>query len=292
MKELKKHLSLDGQVQLLIDRGLIVNDREYAKGLLSNVNYYRFTGYLFGFRKFGSKDKYVDGITIEKIKKIYDFDRRLTRILLYALEDVEETLKTRLSYAVTEDHPDNPLIYLDESIYRDHDQFEQFSSLFDQAKKHNAGVPFVKHHVNNYGGSMPMWVAVELFTMGNLQKVYANLRGRYQKKIARAYNTGSDQMKSWLDNLTYTRNHLAHFMRVYDYDFGRTPAKCDRHHVYKETSNRIFDQIYTMSFMFSDKTEWNNYIVPELSTLLEEYEDVILLKNIGFPENWDDILRL
>lgn len=292
MKELKKHLSLDGQVQRLIDRGLIVNDREYAKTLLSNVNYYRFTGYLFGFRKESGKDEYIDDLTIEKVKRIYDFDRRLTRVLLYALEDVEETLKTRLSYAVTEENPDDPLIYLDASIYRDKNEFVEFEKLFRRAVKYSDGVPFVKHHINNYGGSMPMWVAVELFTMGNLQKVYENLKGFYQKKIARTYDTGSEQMKSWLENLTYTRNHLAHFMRVYDYDFGRTPAKCEKHHVYKETSNRIFDQIYTMSFMFSDKTEWNNYIVPELSTLLKEYEDVILLKNIGFPENWDDILRL
>ena len=51
MAELKKHLSLDEQVDRLESRGLIIPSRELAKEFLFNNNYYRFTGYLHGFRK-------------------------------------------------------------------------------------------------------------------------------------------------------------------------------------------------------------------------------------------------
>ena len=58
-----------------------------------------------------------------------------------------------------------------------------------------------------------------------------------------------------------------------------------------EKTNRIFDQVFIMCVMYSDHEEWTNYIVPELSALFEEYSDVIQLQNIGFPENWKDILK-
>lgn len=136
-----------------------------------------------------------------------------------------------------------------------------------------------------------MWVAVELFTMGNLHAVYKNLLTKFRKSIAKQYNTGETQLSSWIENLTYIRNHLAHYMRIYDYNFGRTPSKCNKHHTYKKSTNLIFDQIYVMSFMYSDKEEWNNYVLPEIKTLLAEYEGAISLERLGFPPDWYKILK-
>lgn len=234
---------------------------------------------------------YPQDLTFAQVKRIYDFDRRLTKTLLFALEDIEETLKTRLSYTVTSCYPEDSLVYLNASIYRNHNSFVEFQSLFFSAVKKNKGLPFVKHHIEKYGGNLPMWVAVELFTMGNLHAVYNNLISPLQKKIAKQYGTGPNQLKNWIRNLTYTRNHLAHNMRIYDYDFARSPMQCKNHPFPCEKTNRIFDQVFIMCVMYSDHEEWTNYIVPELSALFEEYSDVIQLQNIGFPENWKDILK-
>ena len=66
--------------------------------------------------------------------------------------------------------------------------------------------------------------------MGIIHKLYDNLKGKYQKAIAQTYSTGSMQLRSWIKNLTYTRNHVAHYMRVYGYNFGRVPVvQCDKH---------------------------------------------------------------
>lgn len=291
MKELKKHLSLTEQVQLLESRGLVIADKEEAEKLLYHVNYYRLSGYLHGFKQ-GDRINYLPGTTLEQIKTLYNFDRRLTRILMFALEDIEETLKTRLSYALTSAFPDNPLIYLDGSIYRNQSDFLKFTSLFYHEFKNNRKLPFIKHHIEEYGGNLPMWVAVEILTMGNISAIYENLQAPYQKTLAHSYQTGSVQLGSWIENLTYTRNHLAHYMRIYDFNFGRTPVQCKRHHKYKETSGRIFDQIYIMSFLYSTPDEWNYYILPEIGALLEEYSEYVHLEALGFPENWLEILRV
>lgn len=290
MKDLKKHASFDEQISLLKSRGLTISDENQAKYILSCINYYRFSGYLFGFRN-KRTGMYPCNLTFSQIKRIYDFDRRLTRTLLFVLEDIEETLKTRLSYTITSSYPEDPLIYLNAAIYRNRNSFIDFQSRFYSAVEKNKGLPFVKHHIEQYGGDLPMWVAVELFTMGNLHAVYDNLIGPLQKKIAKQYNTGPIQLRNWILNLMYTRNHLAHNMRIYDYDFARSPMQCKNHPFPCEKTNRIFDQVFIMCVMYSDHEEWTNYIIPELNALFEEYSDVIQLQNIGFPENWKDILK-
>ena len=289
MKPLKKYLSIAEQVSLLESRGLIIKAKAYASTVLQNLNYYRFTGYLHDFRKPDS-DNYQDDITFEQIKALYDFDRKLTRILMLALEDIEETLKTRLSYIVTSDNQNDPLVYLSPSIYRETEPYQKFLRLFYAAVDNNKKLPFVKHHNKEYGGNLPMWVAVELLTMGNLHALYDNLISKYQKLLAKTYGTGSRQLGNWLKNLTYTRNHLAHYMRVYNFNFGRTPMHCSSHPLPVAPSQMIFDQIFVISRMYSDRREWNNHIISEIESLLDEYTSFVNLSAIGFPVNWKSIL--
>lgn len=290
MGELKKHASLKEQVAKLASRGLEIPDSQAAEALLFNVNYYRLTGYLYDFKVPGA-DVYRETISMERLKHIYDFDRKLTRILMYALEDIEETLKTRLSYTISSCFPKDPLIYLKPQIYRKYAPYLNFLSRFYDSVENNKKLPFVKHHIEHYQGFLPIWCAVELFTMGNLHAVYDNLLGKYQKAIARSYGTGPQQLASWIENLTYTRNHLAHYMRIYNFNFGRSPAQCDRHHTYTHVTNMIFDQLYIISFMYSDAVEWNTYVLPEIKRLLSSYSEDISLPSIGFPTDWEQILR-
>lgn len=287
--ELKKHRSLSEQVSILESRGLVIEDRKAAEDLLFCISYYRLSGYLHNFKD-PSSDHYQPELSLGRLKRIYDFDRRFTRILLFALEDIEKTLKTRLSYIVTEQFPEDPLIYLRPYIYRDYIPYLRFVSIYYETKENNRSLPFVDHHNKKYDGFLPMWVAVELFTMGNLHAVYDNLIPSLQKKIARSYHTGCRQLGNWIKNLNYTRNHLAHYMRVYNFNFGRTPSSCKNHPRKFQTSNMIFDQIFTISCMYSDEKEWNGYIVPEIRTLLEEYSDAVELSGLGFPYNWEECL--
>lgn len=290
MEELKKHKSVMELINLLETRGLIITEKSIVLADLQNINYYRLSGYLHDFKK-DKEDRYIDGFTWEKLKRIYNFDRRFARILLSALQDIEETLKTRLSYTITSNHPDDPLIYLRPNIYREYKSYLEFISIFYSTVDNNRSLPFVKHHIQKYGGMLPMWVAIELFTMGNLHSVYDNLKARYQKEIAKTYCTGSKQLANWIKNLTYTRNHLAHYMRIYNFNFGRTPVKCKNHNLYKGTTNMIFDQIYIIGCMYSNACEWNHYIIPEMSSILEEYLYDISLSCIGFPHDWENILK-
>ena len=289
MSTLKTHKSLHEQALLLSQRGLEISDLSIVENTLLNVNYYRISGYLHDYKQEGS-DCYQDGLTWEWLKSIYDFDRKLNRLMMFALEDIEGTFKSRLSYALTSSHPQDPLIYLNRAIYRNESLFQRFVSDFQGKKQRNSGLPFVQHHYTKYQGDMPMWVAVELFTMGNLHAIYDNLLPMYQKTIARYYRTGVRQLSSWIQNLTYTRNHLAHNMRIYNYNFGRTPAKCQNHPAFLSATNMIFDQVFVIACMYSDPYEWVHYVIPEIERLFDEYAGLISIDCLGFPEDWIEIL--
>lgn len=290
MKTLKKYMTPQQLVALMQSRGLIITDTVSAEDTLHNTNYYRLSGYLHDFKQ-PKSDMYINGLTWDRLLRIYDFDRRLTRILMFALEDIEETLKTRMSLVLTAAYPADPEIYLRPVVYRAYAPYLKFVSFFEKEVENNKKLPFVRHHIDEYDGHFPMWVAVELFTMGNLHALYDNLTGKYQKALAALYGTGPRQLSSWIENLTYTRNHLAHYMRVYNLNFGRSPLKCKKHPNYTGTSNMIFDQIYVIACMYSDADEWNNYVLSEIEQLLMEFDQDISLAGLGFPQNWRTVLH-
>ncbi len=283
----KLHKSIDEQIALLESRGLLIKNRDFAAETLSNINYFRLSGYLYQFKL--ADGKYEEGLTFERLLDLYTFDSKLTRILMYALENVEETLKTRFSYSLSSAFPQEPLIYLDPKIYKNSNELTKFINLFEKAKIDNSGLPFIKHHNSKYNGNLPIWVAVEIMTIGNMYKLYKNLITPLQKVIAKEYHTGVVQLTSWIENLTYTRNHLAHYMRIYGYNFGRTPANCSRYLV-TNSNGMIFEQIIAMGLMFSDKDEWKSFVVPEIKALINKYQNSIELKDLGFTDSWEQIL--
>lgn len=135
-----------------------------------------------------------------------------------------------------------------------------------------------------------MWVAVELFTMGNIHAVYDNFQTPYKKAIAKSFDLNEKILSSWIKNLTYTRNHLAHYMRIYNFNFGRTPKK-KKGQPESPVPNMIFDQIQVMAYMYADREEWDNYILAEMQSIIDKYGAYVSLSSIGFPENWSEMLH-
>ncbi len=144
---LKKYLPISEQIEKLKNRGLIVEDEEFAEMLLERVNYYRFTGYLHDFRK-ASSDSYIEGVSFNKIAALYEFDVKLTRLLMFVLEDIEETFKTRFAYTLSSEFPNEPQIYTKREIYRDERELKKSKKKIAASKKNNRNLPF--HHRDMY----------------------------------------------------------------------------------------------------------------------------------------------
>ncbi|RYD03580.1 hypothetical protein N752_19425 [Desulforamulus aquiferis] len=90
--QLKKATTFDEQIQILKQRGLIIDDEATCKSFLSSINYYRFTAYLLPFKK--SDNTYVNEVYFEDVYKMYDFDRRMRTLLFGIVEEIELLLRT------------------------------------------------------------------------------------------------------------------------------------------------------------------------------------------------------
>ncbi|OPX90272.1 MAG: Abi-like protein [Pelotomaculum sp. PtaB.Bin104] len=285
--ELKPPTTFEEQIEILKSRGLVVENEACAYGILHKVNYYRLSAYLLPFQVYGS-DSFRDGTRFNQIYRIYEFDQKLRNLILYAIEPIEVLLRTQLAYYHSHKYGSegyiNPVNF--ESIRR----HERFIEEFNGAVEKNKKALFVKHHIDKYGRRFPIWVAVELFSFGMLSKFYANMKINDQKDIAKKiFKTGPKQLRSWLICVTDLRNRCAHYMRIYFHKLVNYPRLPNG--PYALCSQRIFDIIYVMKYLFLNHDKWKNSVVRELEALINEYSMDIQLRYIGFPENWLELLE-
>lgn len=279
--KVKSPATVEAQIEKLRSRGCVIDDEDFAKDTLKNINYYRLAHYFSVF--LDKKNKYRDGTTFEKVLAVYDFDRMLRSLLLSMLEEVEITMRANVSnYHALKF---GALGYLNESSFDYHHNHKSFVKKIERMIDSNNGEAIVEHHKNKYGGAFPLWVIMELFSFGMLNFFYCDLRVEDKREIAEsAFGLHYRAVESWLKCLSDLRNHCAHYNRLYGNDFEDTPKQPSD--MTRPISNTLFDYILILKRLYPRKDSWNGGFVARLSMLLLEYKDVIELKNIGFPDDW------
>jgi abortive infection bacteriophage resistance protein len=210
--DVKKHLTIDEQIELLKIRGCIIEDEELAKNILLDINYYRLTSYFLSFKE--SEDKYSKGTSFNKVYRNYLFDRKLRNMLSYVIEHIEVAIKTRIAYYHSLKY--GPLGYLDSNNYNNKFDENILQTNLNKYIKRNEKNPIVIHHMTKYEGKFPLWVIIEFFDFSDASKMYSQLDTKLQKEIARTFNSNSTCLSSWLYCLTHLRNCCAHYARIYN----------------------------------------------------------------------------
>lgn len=260
----------------------------FAQKVLSRLNYYTFTGYLHDYKT--SSDQYQPGTTFEDILTIYQCDKRFKSILLYCIDEIEHNLKNKIAYIFA--HTAGELAYTKHAYFKDVSKHQDFMVLFYNAVSRNKSLPFVKHHLNHYGGEFPIWVAIELFSFGMLKNFYQNLKTGLQKKIAKEFGLSVSLLEDWMGNIVYLRNMCAHYMRLYNLNLSRVPAKDKFDADRPPYSHKVYDIIYIMKTIILNTEDWNGYILPTMEHIFEQYDEYINIAAYGFPENWQTVLRI
>ena len=283
--ELKPATTFDQQLELLQKRNCYISDPAFCKLVLQRINYYRFSAYFLPFRD--ADGSYKEGTSFHTVYRIYEFDRKMRRLLFSAIEQVELYLRTQLAYFHA--HKYGPLGYMDVANYGKRHDHMRFQKLFQDEVKHNKNVPFVKHHCEKYEGNFPVWVATELFSFGMLSYFYGDMKTSDKKEISRSlYGTTSRNLDSWLRCCTDLRNICAHYGRLYYRIFSAVPVTPEGFPI--KLGRRLFDNIEMLKFLYPDSNRWNYEILATISALVEEYHGDIQLGHIGFPAQWEDLL--
>ena len=272
------------QLDKLKLRGCTTKNDAFCITVLKDVNYYRLSAYFLPFKN--NNGTYIKGTNFEQVFNIYEFDRKLRRIILVAIEEIE--IFTRATLAYFHAHKYGAVGYFDEKNYSAKHNHEKFKKLIEHEISSNRNIPFVRHHEQKYGGRFPIWVIIELFTFGMLSFFFADLKTKDQKDIARtAFHSTANNIKSWLRCCTDLRNICAHYGRLYYRNFPSVPAGFENN---DRDKYKLWTTMQAVKELYYDAEKWNASILRPMIDLFEEYKYDINLKHMAFPSNWIDLL--
>ncbi len=299
LRYLKRPLTFEQQADLLISRGLIVDDRQELIEYLSRVSYYRLSGYWYVYKQpdpYSQEEEFEPNTTFEQIKHPYEFDRKLRLLLMGAIERIEVAIfRTRMveaftlqfgAFGYTEYRNYNPRKFQPDAFYR------LMSEIAEDQERSNE--EFVQRYQVKYSDEqyLPLWMMTELMSFGSLLTMYRNFPMEIKLKIASDLGLHSIVLDSWLLSLNTIRNACAHHARVWNRPLSTTPKLPDRandprwYFPVPIPNNRIFTILTLVQYLLTSiapKDHWKS----SLEALMVDYPDVST-KPMGFPNNWRD----
>ncbi len=273
----KNPISIKQQIETLVGRGCIINDKEYAEKCLTNINYYRLAHYSTPFLK--QKGKYDEGTTFEAIMKVYDFDRLLRRLIMTYLEEIEISLRAIVSNYHAMKY--GALGYLNASTFDQKHNHQALLSKIDRLMETNDKEDFVIHHKNKYGGVMPVWAAMELFSFGTLVYFYIDMKNSDQKEIAdKFFNMNYRTVEDRLMCISDLRNACAHYTRLYENPFPFAPKSSEG--LGFDADDTLYSFLACARSLYPDKEKWDNEFVGAVKELIKKYDMADKMKGYGF----------
>ena len=291
IRPLKKAKTFDEQLDILEERKLLIDDREYAKKVLSKVNYYRLSGYFIYFYVPG-KEEFRQGTKFEEMYNLYKFDIELRRLFMELTEEIEINFRTYISYYIAHNFGEDG--HLDKENFYNKDYHDEFVQILGKKAESYKDKAYIKHHKDIYNGNMPIWVAVEILSFTDLSKLYSNMKNSDREKII--YNNYKDRdvvknadiVRFWIQSLSEIRNKCAHYERLYDSKLKKDIRLPKQYKSKAIKTNSLFASIIIFKILINDEMLWDNFI--------ERFEDIVSkyefkkFHNMGFIKGWKSIL--
>lgn len=251
------------QVSILESRGMHIEDRERAESQLKTLNYYRLSGYLHTLRRIdpqsgSSLDSFREGASFGLVVKLYEFDEQLRSAILADLAPIELAMRALIGHHLG---AIDPLVYLDPQALgaearkpgRHNSKITlhcEWRKRFEVALR-SSKEEFVKHHEKQYGGNLPIWVAVEVMDWGMLSYLYRISPKRAREEIAGTCGLSAPQLASWLKCLNILRNYAAHHARVFNRGFDIKPklSADERLNIIRKVTHRSFGQLTLVRYL-------------------------------------------
>lgn len=296
MQEIKPFRTIEEQLLILEKRGLVIEDEEEAKKFLANLNYYRLSAYTLTLR---NEDMFYNNVHFSDVMQIYYFDMELRAALMYLLESIEVSMRTHIGYFHGKSY--GALGYYESSSFEDEDRFDKFTNDYKKAiTEYGDKEVFVQHHNDVYDGKFPIWVLVELLTLGTLSRLFKNLPKEIRTEICKNnYGKINDEyIGNWLQGCTILRNICAHRGRLYNRQipFSMRIGKKDKQ-IYlnqnisiNKASKQLFTYIIVMKKLIPDESVWNTF-AERLEGLMNKYP-FVRLDYYGFTSNWKEVLGI
>lgn len=280
MKYVKPHKSFSDQSYILEKRGIVIENRPKIEKFLSNVNYYKLSGYFKFFENQQAKDTY-NNLNITEVVDLYYFDKELRSILMKLIEKVEVSFKTQLAYVISKNYgPFGHTVSTTFTKPGNHSKFLSFLGKEEGKSKEE----FVRAFRNKYSSEnfLPIWMTVEILPFGSLTNMYSKLSLSDKKEIAKHYGMSTLDLESWLENIRILRNFCAHNGRVWNRNFKPLSVKGKKWTNLGYNWRKLSGLLYVVKYLVNEINPSFNF--KELRRLLRKYFKKYPkhLKHMGF----------
>jgi abortive infection bacteriophage resistance protein len=284
------------QLDLLISRGLLVQDRQYALHWLSQISYYRLRGYTYPFQNNSTPDHpFFKPTDLQFILDHYEFDRELRLLILDAIERVEIALRTQLIYQFSVEY--GAWWYKDVKLFRNSTYHAKDMETLDKELSRSSEV-FIEHYRNTYdqANRPPAWICLEVVSFGLLSKMFQNLPSSLTPKKAIISHFGLKAggfriFENWMYHFSLVRNICAHHSRLWNRVLSNSLIFASDLSAPWVVGFPDCQKVYATACLLAwlvrritGKADWARKFV----RLVKERFPQISKTSMGFPEKWED----
>lgn len=302
--------TLDEQIKILQNKGLVIPDEVYAKEILLRENYFFLSGYRHLFMENKMNRVFIAGTTFNELYSMFYFDRHVRNIIFKNLLIIENNIKSIMAYELSQHYGIREDQYLNpKNFVKDHDRKKQVNDLLKKLKRQiriNGGQHQATQHYIDHYGYIPLWIVVKILSFGIVGEFYSILKSEDQKEIAEFFQVKHESLLIWLPILANYRNLCAHEDILFDHKAQRpildtsfheklNIPKTDGEYIYGKED--LFALIIILKNMlrpddFYLMMESLDYEINLLSSKLKTISINKVLDQMGFPENYKMIVRL
>ncbi len=302
--------TLDEQIAILREKGLVINDEIKTKEILFRENYFFISGYRHLFMRSVKDGQFLPGTTFEELYAMFTFDRKIRNIMFKYILIIENNIKSIISYQLSKKYGYKEKDYLNpKNFNQDPMKTRQVKDILNKMKRqirvNGKEHAATSHYIQNYG-YIPMWILVKVLSFGIISELYSILKADDQIKIAEVYDLDVETLSIYLSLLANFRNVCAHEDILYDHRTQRVIPDCKYHYLldidmtdeeYNFGKNDLYALVIIMKQMLTN-SEFREliYEIGYEIDVLDGKVDVVplnqILNKIGFPDNWRDIIDL
>jgi abortive infection bacteriophage resistance protein len=291
----KKATSILEQIDILKQRGLIIEDETNAIHKLSNISYYRLGEYWYVMQDDKTNHTFKPNSRFENVLDLYNFDRELRILLFDTIEKIEISLRTKLIYHLSHE--------FDAWWFQNFDLFEDskalvktLSSLEEELERTKETT--IKNHNKKHKDDKrfpPAWKSLEQTSFGSLSKLYGNLKNSIKSKdvIAKEFGVVNHTfLPSWLQSIAQIRNFCAHHSRLWNKNLPGSPKLLSNppNKWIKDVPNQndfqyLYIHLCLMKYILNIIYPENRF-TEKLLNLFETYKNVDQ-NALGMKKKWD-----
>ena len=305
----KNFKTINEQVEILKNKGLIIEDEISVKETLLRENYFFIMGYRHVFMTSPKERKFIPGTTFDEVYSLFTFDRNFRNIIFKNVLVIENQLKSVISYQLSKKYGYKEKDYLNpKNFTQDHNKARRVRDLIDKMKRqirinattHNATI----HYMNNYG-YIPLWVLVKVLSFGIVCELYTILKKEDQIEIAEVFNTTPQVLEDILIILSNYRNLCAHEDIVFEHKTERVIPDTKYHNLmnipqmdgeYIYGKNDLFAVIIIFKILLNKKEfrlmmKETEYEIELLDGRIDSISINKILDRMGFPKNYIELIE-